>query len=92
MSYIDFLVYGLPVYEKNKGRTVKIQIRYSHLGRVLVRDGDYVFKGQEIGEVGEPEQIFGGRTTGRHLDMELTIDGKKYNQFSNSTYNREVVL
>jgi murein DD-endopeptidase MepM/ murein hydrolase activator NlpD len=47
------------------------ETRYSHLGRVNVRKGDYVRKGEVIGFVGMT-----GRTTGSHLHYEVIRDGK----------------
>ncbi len=60
------------------GNTIKIQHNgniktyYLHLRKMLVRAGDHVVQGQQIGEVGST-----GISTGPHLDYRLEINGKK---------------
>lgn len=47
---------------------------YAHLSLIQVSAGDHVYKGQQIGEVGET-----GRATGPHLHFEVRITGKHIN-------------
>jgi murein DD-endopeptidase MepM/ murein hydrolase activator NlpD len=45
--------------------------RYAHLSRMLVRKGDVVAPGEQIGVVGAT-----GRVTGTHLHYEIWVDGQ----------------
>lgn len=47
---------------------------YAHMKLASVKEGDKVYKGQKVGEVG-----LTGRTTGPHLHFEVRIDDKPYN-------------
>ena len=44
--------------------------RYAHMGKVVVKQGDEVKRGQVLGGVGMT-----GRTTGPHLHYEIKVDG-----------------
>lgn len=58
------------------GRTVEIDhgdglvTRYGHLSRIVVRPGDVLLPGQQVGAVGST-----GRSTGPHLHFEVLQDG-----------------
>ncbi len=62
---------------KSYGNLVKIQHEdgvvtyYAHLSEILVKEGDKVYKGQEIAKVGMT-----GDATGPHLHFEVRIDGQ----------------
>lgn len=47
------------------------ETRYAHLSKVLVKPGDKVLVGQQVGEVGST-----GRSTGPHLHFEIRKQGK----------------
>lgn len=47
-----------------------VESRYAHNGKIVVRSGDFVQRGQIIGTVG-----LTGRTTGPHLHFEVWVDG-----------------
>jgi murein DD-endopeptidase MepM/ murein hydrolase activator NlpD len=51
-----------------------IMTRYGHMSAVLVRAGDHVTRGQQIGRMGST-----GRSTGNHLHYEVRIDGHPVN-------------
>jgi murein DD-endopeptidase MepM/ murein hydrolase activator NlpD len=51
-----------------------ITTRYGHMSAILVRAGDHVTRGQEIGRMGST-----GRSTGNHLHYEVRIDGRPVN-------------
>lgn len=51
-----------------------VETLYAHLSRVHVRLGDPVSRADVIGEVGST-----GRSTGAHLHMEITEEGKRVN-------------
>lgn len=51
-----------------------ITTRYGHMSRVLVKPGQIVHRGDEIGEVGRT-----GRATGYHLHYEVRVDRKPVN-------------
>ncbi len=45
--------------------------RYAHLSKIYIKDGQFIKKGQLIGEVGTT-----GISTGNHLHLELFVDGE----------------
>ena len=51
-----------------------IETRYGHMSAILVREGQRVVRGQQIGRMGST-----GRSTGNHLHYELRIDGRAVN-------------
>ena len=51
-----------------------ITTRYGHLSRILVKPGQVVHRGQEIGDVGRT-----GRATGYHLHYEVRVDRRPVN-------------
>jgi murein DD-endopeptidase MepM/ murein hydrolase activator NlpD len=51
-----------------------ITTRYGHMSAILVRAGDHVTRGQQIGRMGST-----GRSTGNHLHYEVRIDGRPVN-------------
>ena len=51
--------------------------RYAHLSKISVKPGDYVTRGQSIGQIGAT-----GRTTGPHLHYEVWANGKPINPLS----------
>jgi murein DD-endopeptidase MepM/ murein hydrolase activator NlpD len=51
-----------------------IATRYGHMSAVLVRAGEQVTRGQQIGRMGST-----GRSTGSHLHYEVRIDGRPVN-------------
>jgi murein DD-endopeptidase MepM/ murein hydrolase activator NlpD len=51
-----------------------IVTRYGHMSKILVRAGQKVTRGQEVGEVGST-----GRSTGNHLHYEVRIDNSPVN-------------
>lgn len=51
-----------------------INTRYGHMSAILVREGDHVTRGQQIGRMGST-----GRSTGNHLHYEVRIDGHPVN-------------
>lgn len=48
--------------------------RYAHFSKLYVKSGDFVKKGQQIGEMGST-----GNSTGSHLHIEIIISGVKVN-------------
>lgn len=56
-------VYGFYIWLEHKGN---IRTFYAHLGRVFVRKGEWVRRGEKIAEVG-----LTGKTTGPHLHYEV---------------------
>ena len=59
--------YGNVVFVKHRGNTETV---YAHLSKLLVRQGDVVSQGQNIGLVGST-----GWATGPHLHFEVRTDG-----------------
>jgi murein DD-endopeptidase MepM/ murein hydrolase activator NlpD len=51
-----------------------ITTRYGHLSAILVRPGDRITRGQQVGRMGST-----GRSTGSHLHYEVRIDGRAVN-------------
>jgi murein DD-endopeptidase MepM/ murein hydrolase activator NlpD len=51
-----------------------IETRYGHLSAILVRSGQRIVRGQQIGRMGST-----GRSTGNHLHYEVRIDGRAVN-------------
>jgi murein DD-endopeptidase MepM/ murein hydrolase activator NlpD len=51
-----------------------IETRYGHLSSILVRAGQRIVRGQQIGRMGST-----GRSTGSHLHYEVRIDGRAVN-------------
>lgn len=62
--------YGNHVYIQN-GDVVTL---YAHCQTIYVKEGETVFRGQQIGEVGST-----GRATGPHLHFEIRKDGRTVN-------------
>jgi len=60
--------YGLHVRINHKFGYLTL---YGHMSSVTVRSGQYVYKGQMIGRIGNT-----GRTTGPHLHYEVRYDGR----------------
>ena len=62
------------------GRIVEIDhgnglvTRYAHLDRYIVKEGDMMAAGEQIGNIGRS-----GRTTGAHLHFETLVNGKAVN-------------
>lgn len=51
-----------------------LQSRYAHMYKVLVKNGQNVYRGQIIGYMGST-----GNSTGQHLHFEVIWKGKRYN-------------
>ena len=51
-----------------------ITTRYGHMSAILVRAGEHVTRGEQIGRMGST-----GRSTGNHLHYEVRIDGRPVN-------------
>src|SRR5438270_1388321 len=51
-----------------------ISTRYGHMSAILVREGDHITRGEQIGRMGST-----GRSTGNHLHYEVRIDGRAVN-------------
>ena len=51
-----------------------LQTRYAHMSRILVKQGQNVYRGQIIGYMGST-----GHATGQHLHFEVIWKGKRYN-------------
>ena len=51
-----------------------ITTRYGHMSAILVRPGEHVTRGQQVGRMGST-----GRSTGNHLHYEVRIDGRAVN-------------
>lgn len=51
--------------------------RYGHFSKLYVKNGDFVEKGEQIGEMGST-----GFSTGSHLHIEISINGVKVNPLS----------
>lgn len=62
-----FSSYGLTVEVRQYDGVVA---RYAHMNKILVKQGDRIGTGDQVGEVGRT-----GRTTGAHLHFELLKDG-----------------
>ena len=67
------LKYGYVIIAHRKG----VMTLYGHTSAVLVREGDFVKRGQVVGLTGGTPGTpgAGGRTTGAHLHMEVFQDG-----------------
>lgn len=63
--------FGFYVKLKHKGNVYSF---YGHMRRIFVRSGEFVKKGEIIGEVGST-----GRSTGPHLHFEIKKDGRPLN-------------
>ena len=74
--------YGHVIFSKlvyGYGNTVVVQhynkrTLYAHLNKFYIKEGDMVFPGDIIGEVGST-----GLSTGNHLHFEIQVDGKPVN-------------
>jgi len=70
------------VFDGSYGRMVEIDhgmglvTRYAHLARALVKEGDRVQRGTEVGQVG-----CSGRCSGPHLHYEVIYNGQHVNPF-----------
>jgi len=51
-----------------------ITTRYGHMSAILVREGDHITRGEQVGRMGST-----GRSTGNHLHYEVRIDGRPVN-------------
>jgi murein DD-endopeptidase MepM/ murein hydrolase activator NlpD len=51
-----------------------ISTRYGHMSAILVKPGEHVTRGEEVGRIGST-----GRSTGNHLHYEVRIDGRPVN-------------
>src|SRR5437764_12078726 len=51
-----------------------ITTRYGHMSAILVREGDHITRGEQVGRMGST-----GRSTGNHLHYEVRIDGRAVN-------------
>ena len=62
------------------------QTQYAHLSKALVKPGDKIKRGQEIGRMGRT-----GATTGSHLHYEVTKNGQKVNPMNviNTSLSKE---
>ncbi|MDH3226623.1 MAG: M23 family metallopeptidase [Thermoleophilia bacterium] len=58
--------YGLTVEVAHSGRFSGLLTRYSHLSAALVKPGEFVGRGDEVGRIGTT-----GSVTGSHLHFEL---------------------
>ena len=57
-------------YTLLSGKKITLYSRYAHLGRITVKVGDKVLRGQKVGEVGST-----GYSTGPHLDYDILYGG-----------------
>lgn len=78
-----FSSYGLTVEIRQYDGLVA---RYAHLNKILVKQGEEVNAGTQVGEVGRT-----GRTTGPHLHFELLQGGESLNPMDYLTRTEQVV-
>lgn len=78
-----FSSYGLTVEIRQYDGLVA---RYAHLNKILVKQGEEVNAGIQVGEVGRT-----GRTTGAHLHFELLRDGESLDPMQFLTRAEQVV-
>ena len=78
-----FSSYGLTVEIRQYDGMVA---RYAHLNKILVKKGEEVNAGTQVGEVGRT-----GRTTGPHLHFELLKDGVSHDPMQYLTRAEQVV-
>lgn len=80
-------VASLVSYNNVYGNYIKInhgkgvETLYGHCDTLLIKEGEYVMKGQTIGKIGNT-----GRSTGPHLHFEVRINGMADNPLNYVTY------
>ncbi|HBQ35570.1 MAG TPA: peptidase M23 [Rhodobacteraceae bacterium] len=89
-STADGVVYSAG-WGNGYGKLVKIQhafgieTRYAHMSKILVKAGQRVSRGQQIGAMGNT-----GRSTGTHLHYEVRVGGKPVNPMTYIKAARDV--